>query len=61
MLKLADKDQLSSLGKDAIRYEELDKFLGNIQHLLAAVPVVVSKTYFKHAQTQKQLFRLDNI
>ena len=61
MLKLADKDQLSLLSKDAVKYEELDKFLGNIQQLLAAVPAVVSKTYFKHAQTQKQLFRLDNI
>ncbi len=60
MLKLSDKDQLSLLDSNAVVYKRLDRFLSKIYFLLAAIPDNISKTYFKHAQTQKQLFTDNN-
>jgi len=60
-LKLSSKDELAELGKNAGSYEQLEKFLLKMQSLLVTIQAVVSKTYFKHAQAQKQLFTLDNI
>jgi uncharacterized circularly permuted ATP-grasp superfamily protein/uncharacterized alpha-E superfamily protein len=56
LLKLADKDQLSRPDKAAWRYVNLEFFLSRINALLAAIPDIISKTYFKHAQRQQQLF-----
>lgn len=60
LLKLADKEYLSVLGKEEWCYENLDHFLSKIYSLLSALPDVISKKYFKHAQTQQQLFTADN-
>jgi len=61
MLKLADKDALAQPDKFSGRYKKLDEFLGKMNMLLHAVSNAVSKTYFKHAQTQQQLFRSGNL
>jgi len=56
LLKLADKDELATPDNDTARYENLHTFLSNMNTLLLAIPGAVSKTYFNHAETQKQLF-----
>ncbi len=56
LLKHADKDQLSLMYNDKSQYINLDNFLSKMYALLSAIPNVISKTYFKHAQAQKQLF-----
>ena len=56
LLKLSDKDVLSQPDQDTARYENLHGFLSKMNELLLAIPGAVSKTYFKHAETQKQLF-----
>ena len=53
--------ELAALEKDAAGYEKLEEFLKKMQSLMVAIQATVSKTYFKHAQAQKQLFTLDNI
>lgn len=60
-LKLSSKEELMKRDKDGAVYEQLENFLTKMQALLSAIQAVVSKTYFKHAQAQKQLFTLDNI
>jgi len=57
LLKLSDKDQLSLPG--GIENSALDTFLAKMYALLLALPDVISKTYFKHAQAQTQLFATD--
>ncbi len=59
LLRLADKDQLSMPNQVLKRYANLDGFLSRIHALLAAIPDTISKTYFKHAQKQQQLFAAD--
>jgi uncharacterized alpha-E superfamily protein len=61
LLKLSDKDELAKPDNDTSRYENLHTFLSNMNTLLLAIPGAVSKTYFKHAETQKQLFSADII
>jgi uncharacterized circularly permuted ATP-grasp superfamily protein/uncharacterized alpha-E superfamily protein len=61
LLKLSDKDELAMPDNDTARYENLHTFLTNMNTLLMAIPGAVSKTYFKHAETQKQLFSADII
>ncbi len=56
LLKLADKDELALADNQTARYENLHTFLLNMNNLLLAIPGAVSKTYFKHAESQKQLF-----
>ncbi|MBG9377386.1 circularly permuted type 2 ATP-grasp protein [Panacibacter sp. DH6] len=57
MIKLADKDQLSVADKNSNSYKKLDEFLTKMNMLLYNISNVVSKTYFRHAETQQQLFR----
>ncbi|HEY4151449.1 MAG TPA: circularly permuted type 2 ATP-grasp protein [Chitinophagaceae bacterium] len=57
MLKLSDKDQLSLPG--GTENSGLDAFLTKMYSLLMAIPDTISKTYFKHAQAQQQLFAAD--
>ena len=52
MLKLSDKDQLSLPGGS--ENSGLDAFLSKMYSLLVAIPDVISKNYFKHAQAQFQ-------
>ncbi|MFT3936237.1 MAG: circularly permuted type 2 ATP-grasp protein [Chitinophagaceae bacterium] len=61
LLKLADKDVLAKADEETARYENLHDFLSTINNLLLAIPGAVSKTYFKHAETQKQLFAAGKI
>ena len=61
LLKLSDKDELAMPDNDTARYENLHTFLSKMNDLLLAIPGAVSKTYFKHAETQKQLFSADII
>jgi uncharacterized alpha-E superfamily protein len=61
LLKLSDKDQLSMPGTDNMKYTALDLFLSKMNASLSAIPEIISNTYFKHAQTQKQLFPAYNI
>jgi uncharacterized circularly permuted ATP-grasp superfamily protein/uncharacterized alpha-E superfamily protein len=56
LLKLANKDELALPDNDTARYENLHRFLSAMNQLLLAIPGAVSKIYFKHAETQKQLF-----
>ncbi|MES1216277.1 MAG: alpha-E domain-containing protein, partial [Bacteroidota bacterium] len=60
-LRLSSKDSLSLPDKESGTYEHLSEFLEKMQSLLHSVQAVVSKNYFKHAQSQKQLFILDGI
>jgi uncharacterized circularly permuted ATP-grasp superfamily protein/uncharacterized alpha-E superfamily protein len=59
LLRLADRDHLSKPNGVADRYANLELFLSKTQALLSAIPGVISKTYFKHAQKQQQLFSAD--
>ncbi|MBC7888701.1 MAG: circularly permuted type 2 ATP-grasp protein [Ferruginibacter sp.] len=59
LLKGADKDQLSVLNMEAAQYLYLDNFLSSMYELLSGIQNTISKTYFKHAQSQKQLFSTD--
>ena len=56
-LQLADKEQLSELDPVSNSYLNLDLFLQKMSGLLFTISDTVSKTYFKHAQEQQQLFR----
>jgi len=56
LLKLADAAILAKHDPDTKEYKVLAVFLDKIYNLLADTSILVSKTYFKHSQTQKQLF-----
>ncbi len=56
LLQQADKNKLASFDNNTGQYENLYQFLTAMQGFLRAIPMAVSKTYFQHAQTQKQLF-----
>ncbi len=56
LLKLADKDELAKADNETTRYENLHNFLSSMNTLLLSIPGAISKTYFKHAEPQKQLF-----
>ncbi len=59
LLRLADKDRLSALDRTTGKFANLETFLSKVQTLVVAIPEVISKTYFKHAQKQRQLFSAD--
>jgi uncharacterized circularly permuted ATP-grasp superfamily protein/uncharacterized alpha-E superfamily protein len=59
LLKLTDKDKLAELDFSVNNRYNLSNFLFNIENLLGAIPGVITKNYFKHTQTQKQLFISD--
>jgi uncharacterized circularly permuted ATP-grasp superfamily protein/uncharacterized alpha-E superfamily protein len=52
LLKLSDKDSLSTPGTEDT-YTQLDEFLTRMYGLLATIPDVISKTYFKHESTSR--------
>jgi len=56
LLKLSNKDELALRNPDLKKHANLEFFLHKMYTLLAALPAIISKTYFKHAQEQKQLF-----
>lgn len=56
LLKLADKDQLSKPDETTGTYKNLEELFTDLNTLLLAIPDVISRKYFKHAQGQKQLF-----
>ncbi|MEJ7586727.1 MAG: hypothetical protein WKI04_04105 [Ferruginibacter sp.] len=59
LLKFADKGKLVLLNEEANQYQHLDNFLSEMYELLSGIQNAISKTYFKHAQSQKQLFATD--
>lgn len=59
LVKLATKEHLAHLNEDLFEYTHLSDFLNKVYNLLSAIPDAISKTYFKHAQAQKQLFSAD--
>ena len=57
LLLEADREKLARPDLQLNRFEDLDLFLKQLNGLICAISDTVSKTYFKHAQAQKQLFR----
>jgi len=56
MLHLANLMSLSTCDPDNQSYRSLGEFLDKLYLLLAETSTLISKTYFKHSQVQKQLF-----
>jgi uncharacterized circularly permuted ATP-grasp superfamily protein/uncharacterized alpha-E superfamily protein len=56
LLKLADVVALAKHDPNTGEYVSLNKFLDKLHSLIADTSMGISKTYFKHSQTQKQLF-----
>jgi len=61
MLKLAEKEKLSYRDAEDNMHNRLEKFLSKINDLLLTVNNVISKTYFRHVQTPRQLFSVDSV
>ena len=61
LLKLSDKYKLSEISSKNNNRKELLDLLSKLFSLLSGISEVISKTYFKHAQAQKQLFSADTI
>jgi uncharacterized alpha-E superfamily protein len=59
LLKHTDKEKLSVLDEEAGQHINLDDFLSKMYELLSGIQSTISKTYFIHAQSQKQLFSTD--
>jgi uncharacterized circularly permuted ATP-grasp superfamily protein/uncharacterized alpha-E superfamily protein len=56
LLKLADVIKLAQHDPQTMEYALLTKFLDKLYSLVSDTSMLISKTYFKHSQTQKQLF-----
>lgn len=56
LLKLSDKDHLAKPDEKSGTYKNLEELFNDLNTLLLAIPEVISRKYFKHAQGQKQLF-----
>jgi uncharacterized circularly permuted ATP-grasp superfamily protein/uncharacterized alpha-E superfamily protein len=56
LLKLADVIKLAQHDPHTMEYAALNKFLDKLYSLVSDTSMLISKTYFKHSQTQKQLF-----
>jgi uncharacterized alpha-E superfamily protein len=56
MLKLVDGNTLAAYDLAAREFKTLQEFLDKLSGLLISTAALVSKTYFTHSQTQKQLF-----
>ncbi len=54
LLKLGNKKELSLPDGSGEGYRKLDEFLSGMYALLAAIPEVITKTYFKHFEIQHQ-------
>ncbi len=61
LLKLSDRDELSKPDIKAGQYKKLDTLLAKLYNLLGRIPVAITKTYFKHAESQMQLFRAEKV
>lgn len=59
LLNVVDKEKLSLLNEETAQYENLDNFLSDMYDILTGIQDTISKTYFIHAQSQKQLFSTD--
>lgn len=59
LLRLADKTQWTVPDVKTSTYYKLAELLADINTLLLAIPEVISRKYFKHAQGQKQLFAVE--
>ena len=59
LLEHTSKEQLSVLDVPTAQYKNLDEFLSQMYGVLSDIQNAISKTYFKHAQSQKQLFSTD--
>jgi uncharacterized alpha-E superfamily protein len=59
LLKKTNKGNLSVLDLEAGQHINLDNFLASMYDHLSSIQNAVSKTYFKHAVSQKQLFSTD--
>jgi uncharacterized alpha-E superfamily protein len=59
LLKQTNKEKLSVLDLEAGQHINLDDFLATMYNHLSGIQNAVSKTYFKHAVAQKQLFSTD--
>jgi uncharacterized alpha-E superfamily protein len=57
MIRDSGKDELSILDAATGRFRNLGSFLSDMGRILYAISDLVSITYFKHTQAQKQLFR----
>ncbi|MBN8788806.1 MAG: circularly permuted type 2 ATP-grasp protein [Terrimonas sp.] len=60
LLKLANREQLSTPDETGVQFKLLDEFLEKLYDLLFNITGAVSKLYFKHAQKQKQLFSAES-
>ena len=56
LLKLADVVALAKPDPHTGEYVSLNNFLDKLYSLIAGTSMLISKTYFKHSQEQKQLF-----
>jgi uncharacterized alpha-E superfamily protein len=54
LLKQANNKELSLADDSGLGYRQLDGFLSRMYALLAAIPEVITKTYFKHLEIQHQ-------
>ena len=61
LLKLADKSQWTVPDEKTGTYKQLADLLEDLSTLLLAIPEVISRKYFKHAQGQKQLYAVDDV
>ncbi|MEO6356432.1 MAG: circularly permuted type 2 ATP-grasp protein [Ferruginibacter sp.] len=59
LIHSASKEKLSLQDEAAGQYLNLDAFLSDMYDILSGIQSAVSKTYFIHAQSQKQLFTTD--
>ena len=55
VLKLANKNELTTADAFDEKYSKLDDFLSRMHSLLSAIPGVISKTYFKHELTPQSI------
>jgi uncharacterized circularly permuted ATP-grasp superfamily protein/uncharacterized alpha-E superfamily protein len=56
LVKLAIKEKLAEQDRNSSSYKNLDGFLTKMNKLLYSLPNLISKAYFMHAQSSKQLF-----
>lgn len=56
LLKLAKSDTLEKYDTSTKEYIFLNELLGKLYSLISETSIVISKTYFKHTLSQKQLF-----
>jgi uncharacterized alpha-E superfamily protein len=55
LLKLTDKNELTTIAEGDLKYKRLDDFLTKMYGLLSGIPDVISKSYFKHVLTSQSI------